>query len=212
MKLSISDLELGDIIRTEGEYAPDWRVLIRASERGADPGMLRFRFQRVLATSGEFVDVAEDAEFPPGTEFDVVYRARAHSAPEPEPLSPHDMSDLQDVAEKLVGVADATEIRTGWDVYDGARSSSGQEYVLSPRSAGWHTLVEGRVLRVTVEFEQQPDVVHDVRMELDESYALRHADDPENWQTEEALRRADAAAVLDDDLDEIPGACDITGQ
>jgi hypothetical protein len=118
---------------------------------------------------------------------------RVHAA-SPEPEQDVLMEAARQLADLASGEFDADEYPAGppsWDVWDGNRSSIGQEYLLAPDAAGWHTLLKnGRVIECSIRFADA-DTAHLVRMEMDEQYALAHADDD-----------------LDD---EIPGSCDITG-
>lgn len=126
-------------------------------------------------------------------------------------LSQPDMELLTDVAEALADAEDPG--RTFWDVYDPMRSSSGQEYVLGPDAAGWYSLApDGRAIQVAVSYIRDPALAHEVRMELDERYALAHSDEEEDVSRDgSADYEHDSGTPPEADVDDIPGSCDITG-
>jgi hypothetical protein len=113
---------------------------------------------------------------------------------------------LQRVAEAL---ADAEELgESVGDVYDPGRSSSGEEYITSPDSAGWYTLVDGRPAQVTVRYVTDPGLIDEVLTELDEVYALSRPEAGSVISDEEYEARL-AGVNRDPDYDDIPGACEI---
>lgn len=81
---------------------------------------------------------------------------------------------LKRAAEALADAEDSGE--SFGDIYDPGRSSSGEEYVTSPDSAGFYTLVAGRPALVTVQYVTDPESIDEVLTELDEVYALAHPD------------------------------------
>ncbi len=92
-------------------------------------------------------------------------------------LTADEMNLLQEVACDIGDHASGDykseqEIPPHFDVWDGMRSSVGQDYVLTPDSAGWHTLRGDRVIEVSVRYVTDPELQHQVRMEMDEDYAL----------------------------------------
>jgi hypothetical protein len=133
---------------------------------------------------------------------------RQDPAPVYDALTQPELNALQRVAEAL---ADAEDTGGSFgDVYDPGRSSSGEEYVTSPDSAGWYTLVDGRPAQVTVRYVTDPDLVDEVLTELDDVYALGKPEAGSVLSTEECERRL-AGVNRDPDYDDVPGSCDISG-
>lgn len=87
----------------------------------------------------------------------------------PPMLPASEMFDLQVAAEKLSDLADE------WQPYDPNRSSSGQEFITGPQSAGWYALIDGKPVEVQITYVTDELTLHDVRMELDLAYAMQHA-------------------------------------
>lgn len=95
-------------------------------------------------------------------------------------LSPAEKLDLQDAADQLGHYADE------WNPYDPMMSSSGQEYVTGPRSAGWYALFNGYPVKVEITYVTDEEIKHDVLMHLSEEYALEHAPyEQEPWEAED---------------------------
>lgn len=132
---------------------------------------------------------------------------RQDPAPVYAALTQSELEALQRVAGALADVGDSWDIQFG-DVYDPNRSSSGQEYVTSPDSAGWYTLVDGRPAQVTVRYVTDPGLIDEILTELDEVYALSRPEAGSVISDEEYERRL-AGVNRNPDYDDIPGACDI---
>lgn len=242
--MRLPDVRVGDIISppdADSFDVADLMVIAPPSQAGADQGKLRL-WVMTIGQGGQIDDSrAWPWQLPEEDEVNVVYRARDNRNPAPvrqaggvqrtepvyAPLAQPELTSLQLAAETLADGLEGRDPAGGVsDAYDPGRSSSGEEYVTSPDSAGFYVLVAGRPAQVVVRFVTDPDVIDEVLAELDDEHFETDSGTPPEGDPEIAAARLNRrvtptaehrrlarslVADVDADADDIPGSCDISG-